>query len=532
MTDLQPPLKQTTSFLPNRTKATRDKPILNLQGRTLPQALELEQAVLGALIIDREALPRVLEILKPDLFSLQANRLVYEAVAALFEQGEAIDILTVTQQLRRHGTLDQLPGGAYYLTELTGQVASAANLEFHARIVAQKYLQRELVRVCEEVKFQALDDTHDVFDLLNEAEQQLYSLSWNQLRRDSLPASSLVPQTIRELEEIQKREGGVTGVPSGFRNLDELTGGWQKSDLIIVAARPAMGKTAFMLSLARNAAIRYQTPVALFSLEMSSQQIAQRLLSAETELDMNKLRKGDLAQHEWVQLQSRSAELSRAPLFINDTPAISIYDLRTKCRRLKAEHGIGMIMVDYLQLMSAGAQRMGNREQEISAISRSLKELAKELNVAVIALSQLSRAVETRSVGGDKRPQLSDLRESGAIEQDADVVMFLYRPEYYKIEQFDDGTSTQGVAEVIVGKQRNGPTDSVRMGFVGRYAKFAELDAGMGSFRPLPRPEGGADTPFRPLPGPDPGSGPQMRTFPSRMNDLPDSLEDTFEAPF
>ncbi len=517
-------------------------------GRLQPQANEVEQAVLGALMLEKDALSKVIDVLKPEVFYKDGHKLIFEAIHQLFQNSEPVDLLTVTQQLRKNGTLE-IAGGAFYITELTSKVASAANIEFHARIVAQKFIQRDLIRITGEVQREAYEDTNDVFDLLDHAEQELFSLSENNLRRDSLPARDLVSQAIRQLEEISKKEDGITGIPTGFKKLDELTSGWQPSDLVIIAARPAMGKTAFVLSVARHAAVKKKVPVAFFSLEMSATQIAHRLLSSESELELNRLRTGKLEPYEWEQLNHRSGALSSAPLYINDTPALSVYDLRAKCRRLKAEKGIQLIIIDYLQLMSGGNSKSFNREQEIAYISRALKELAKELNVPVIALSQLSRAVETRT-SGDKRPQLSDLRESGSIEQDADMVMFLYRAEYYKLEQFEDGTSTAGIAELIIGKQRNGPTDTVKLNFVGRYARFNDIAGNYGTPAFVPPTAPGND-PYaqlsnaysefsdsgstrRPIPPPAQPRESGRMTFPSRMNDEgdDDAFEGDFKAPF
>lgn len=522
----------------NRIRRREISPNIPL-GKLQPQATDLEQAVLGALMLEKDALSKVIDVLKPEIFYKEAHKHIFEAIHTLFSNSEPVDILTVTHQLRKSGTLEVV-GGAFYITELTGKVASAANIEFHSRIVAQKYIQRELIRVCGEVQRDAYEDTTDVFDLLDSAEQDLFSLSENNLRRDSLSARDLISSTIKSLEEMAKRDDHITGVSTGFRKLDDLTSGWQPSDLVIIAARPAMGKTAFVLSVARHAAVQRKVPVAFFSLEMSAPQIAQRLLSSQSELELNRLRTGKLEPYEWEQLNARSGALSSAPLYINDTPALSVYDLRAKCRRLKAEKNIELVIIDYLQLMSAGNAKTGNREQEIAYISRALKELAKELNVAVIALSQLSRAVETRTTS-DKRPQLSDLRESGSIEQDADMVMFLYRPEYYGYTELEDGTSSAGIAEVIVGKQRNGPTDTVKLQFTGKYARFTELPGeggymgqlSSGSSYMKPTDAMPIDAYGNPVAPAQLNEKPRM-TFPSKMNDGPDddSFEGDWKAPF
>ena len=376
--------------------------------------------------------------------------------------------------MKKTGELE-LVGGPYYITRLTNRVASSANAEFHARIIAQKFIQRELIRVSGEIYNDAFEDTADVFDLLDKAEANLFGVAQGNIRKNYEKMSSLLHEAIKEIERAKNSTGNLTGVASGFTALDRVTAGWQKSDLIIIAARPGMGKTAFVISMARNMAVDFKKPIAVFSLEMSSIQLVNRLISSETELPADKLRRGQLEQHEWQQLMSKITPLADAPLFIDDTPALSIFELRAKCRRLKTQFDIQAIVIDYLQLMQSGTDsRNGNREQEISMISRSLKSIAKELEIPVIALSQLSRNVETRT--GSKRPQLSDLRESGAIEQDADIVMFLYRPEYYKLEEFEDGNTAKGQCEVIIAKHRNGSLENVRLKFIDRLAKFTNND--------------------------------------------------------
>ncbi|MDX2285521.1 MAG: replicative DNA helicase [Bacteroidia bacterium] len=472
-----------------------------------PQALDMEEAVLGALLLEKDALHRIMDILQPEMFYKDANKIIFEVILGLFQQSEPIDILTVKHALRQSGQLEKV-NGAFYLTELTARVASAANIEYHARIIAEKFILRQLIKVSDEVIKDAYDETTDVFELLDKTEQRLFEISETNLRRNYVGMSELVLRTLERLEEMRSKSSSVTGVPSGIAELDQITAGFQRTDLIIVAARPAMGKTAFTLTLARNAAQRFNAPVALFSLEMAAVQLTQRLLCAEAELDAQKVRTGQLADYEWKQLVTRIGSLSKSPIFIDDTPALTIWDLRAKCRRLKAEKGIQMVIIDYLQLMTGQASKGGNREQEIAGISRALKEIAKELDVVMIALSQLSRAVEAR--GGDKRPVLSDLRESGSIEQDADVVMFLYRPEYYGFETDDDGNSTAGLAELIIAKQRNGPTGTVRAQFIAKYGKFADWQSGGAA------DFGGADS-----------LGGNTITLPSRMNKDAD-----FNVPF
>ncbi len=454
------------------TKSTVNQQLMDI-GKMPPQAVELEEAVLGALMLEKDALTNVIDILKPQAFYKDSNSRIFHAIEQLFVRSEPVDILTVTQELKKTGELD-IVGGAYYITQLTNRVASAANAEFHARIVAQKFIQRELIRISTKTINDAYEDGSDVFDLLDNAEKNLFSIVEGNIKKNYDKMSTLIKNALTQIEETQKNKGSFSGVPSGLTQLDRLTAGWQKSDLVIIAARPAMGKTALVLTMARNAAVDFQKPVAIFSLEMSSLQLVTRLIASESELSSEKLKKGTLEDHEWQQLNDKIKKLAEAPLFIDDTPGLSVFELRAKARRLKEQHGIKLIIVDYLQLMTAGGEGKGNREQEIATISRSLKGLAKELEIPVIALSQLSRAVETR--GGDKRPQLSDLRESGAIEQDADMVMFIHRPEYYNITEDENGTDTRGMAELIIAKHRNGPVDSAKTRYIGQFTKFCDLD--------------------------------------------------------
>jgi replicative DNA helicase len=451
--------------------------IINLEkGKIPPQALDLEEVVLGAMMIDKKGVDEVIDMLSPDAFYKDAHKYIFEAIFKLFESSEPIDLLTVSSQLKKDSKLD-IAGGDFYLIYLTQKVSSSAHIEFHARIILQKFIQRSLIKISNEIIEDSYDETKDVFDLLDRAEARLYEVTQGNIKRSSETSQELVRQAKKKIEEISNKEG-ISGVPSGFDKLDKLTSGWQESDLIIIAARPGMGKTALALSMARNIAVTQNIPVAFFSLEMSSIQLITRLISSETGLSSQKLRTGRLEKHEWEQLNVKVKALEKAPLFIDDTPSLSIFDLRAKSRRLSSQHGIKLIVVDYLQLMTTGGgmKGIGNREQEISTISRNLKALAKELSIPVIALSQLSRAVETR--GGSKRPLLSDLRESGAIEQDADIVAFIYRPEYYKIDEWDDEerTPTEGQAEFIVAKHRNGGLDSIRLKFIPHLGKFENID--------------------------------------------------------
>ncbi len=471
--------------------------IINLEkGKLPPQVIDLEEAVLGAMMIDKKGVDDVIDILQPDAFYKDAHKHIFEAILQLFTETQPIDILTVSTQLKKNGKLD-LAGGDFYLIQLTQKIASSAHIEFHSRIILQKFIQRSLIRISSEIIEESYDETTDVFDLLDKAESKLYEVTQGNIKRSSETAQSLVLQAKKRIEEIAGKEG-LSGVATGFEKLDEVTSGWQPSDLIIIAARPGMGKTAFVLSMARNVAIQFGHAVAVFSLEMASVQLITRLISSETGLSSEKLRTGKLEKHEWEQLSTKVKNLEKAPLFIDDTPSLSIFDLRAKCRRLASQHGIKLIIIDYLQLMTAGGNGKGggNREQEISTISRNLKALAKELNVPVIALSQLSRAVETR--GSSKRPLLSDLRESGAIEQDADIVSFIYRPEYYKIEEWDDdeASPTAGQAEFIIAKHRNGGLENIRLKFLGHLGKFDNLEDFTGGYDDLPSKMNHDDNPF------------------------------------
>ncbi len=477
----------------NNPRITRKKPTFenpgNFLGKIPPQAVDLEEAVLGALMLEKDALTNVIDILKVESFYKDAHKVIFQAILDLFAESQPIDLLTVTTQLRKNGALE-VAGGAFYITELTSKVASASNIEYHARIITEQAIKRELIKISSEIQKDAFEETTDVFELLDKMEQNLFEISEKNIRKNYSDMRSIMREAIMELEERKNQKDGLTGVPSGFTALDRVTSGWQKSDLVIIAARPAMGKTAFVLSVLRNAAVDHNKPVAIFSLEMSAVQLVNRLISSEAELNSEKIKKGTLADHEWAQLVHKTAKLSKAPLFVDDTPALSILELRAKCRKLKAQHDIQMVVIDYLQLMSGDTKGGGggNREQEIASISRALKKIAKELSIPVIALSQLSRAVETR--GGDKRPQLSDLRESGAIEQDADMVMFLYRPEYYGITEDEGGGSTAGVGEVIIAKHRNGSLENVKLRFIGQYTKFTDLDSGI-NYSPNPAGEVG-----------------------------------------
>jgi replicative DNA helicase len=458
-----------------------------------PQARDLEEAVLGAMMLEKYAPEKVASYLKKEAFYVEAHQYIYEGIIQLFTDGHPIDILTVTEQLRKNGTLEAV-GGAYYVTTLTNRVSSAANIEYHAHIVIQKSIQRQLITVAGEI-----EETSDAFELLDQSEKKLFEIKNESMTKSYDTVTDLIAKAIKDIEESKADgEEGLTGVPTGFTELDRMTSGWQKSDLIILAARPGMGKTAFVLSMARNAAVLAKKNVAIFSLEMSSLQLVKRLIASEAELSSEKIRSGKLEEHEWQQLHTRISTIEDAGIFIDDTPALTVLDLKAKARRMQRKRGLDMIIIDYLQLMRAeeGNKSAGNREQEISYISRSLKGLAKELNIPVIALAQLSRAVEQRQ---DKRPMLSDLRESGSIEQDADLVTFIFRPEYYGITQDEEGNDNEGLTEIIIRKHRNGSPGTVNLKFIKHFGKFS--DWGYSDF------------------GPDTFTDNSV-TMPSKMNDM------------
>jgi len=443
-------------------------------GKIPPQAIELEVAVLGALLIQSDAIFQVMQILKPECFYKPIHRDIYQAILDLGINNDPVDIMTVANELKAKQKLDEI-GGELYLSELTERVATSSHIEYHAKLVYQKFIQRELIRTATDIQKKSYDDNEDVDDLINYAEASIFKVAQGNIKGETRKIDGLVTEALEKITEAASNKNQFTGVPSGFTDIDRYTAGWQPSDLVIIAARPSMGKTAFVLSVARNMAVEHNVPVAVFSLEMASIQLVNRLISSESELEGDKIKRGNLQDYEWAQLETKIERLSNAPLFIDDTAAISIFELRAKCRRLVKTHGIKAVIIDYLQLMTAGVDLKGNREQEVSIISRNLKAIAKELGIPVIALSQLNRSVETRS--GDKRPQLSDLRESGAIEQDADMVFFIHRPEYYGITQDADGNSVLGMAEIIIAKHRNGAVGSAWLKFIGEYAKFSDLNS-------------------------------------------------------
>ena len=447
-----------------------DEPIV---GTVPPQAVELEEAVLGALMLERDSIIAVQEYVTPDAFYTEEHRLIYKAIESLSAELKPIDLYTVTECLKVRGELKKV-GGAAYLAQLTQKVGSAANVEFHAKIIAQKYVQRELIRSATEIQRRSYDEDQDVTDLIGYAESEIFKVAEGHVKRSVQNAKDVLHKAMLQIEEASKNTSAFNGVPSGFMAVDRVTLGWQPSDLIIIAARPAMGKTAFVLSMARNMAIDHESPVAFFSLEMSSVQLMMRLIIAETGLSGTDLKSGRLTPEQWRHLESATKPLGTAPLFIDDTPALSVFEFRSKARRLKIHNDIKIIIIDYLQLMTGNAESKGNREQEVAFISRTLKAIAKELNVPIIALSQLSRATETR--GGSKRPQLSDLRESGAIEQDADIVAFIHRPEYYGMNTDENGMPTAGMAEIIIAKHRSGAATDVKLRFLKEQTRFMDLD--------------------------------------------------------
>lgn len=445
----------------------------NELGKLPPQALELEETVLGAIMLETSAHASVAGFLKDVHFYKESHQMIYRAVTSLVAMQEPVDMHTVTEQLRKDGTLEQA-GGAYYIALLTSKVSSSAHLEFHARIIVQKYLARELIRISSVVQTKAFDEATDVDNLMQEAGDLIFHLSQQSMQRSVVQIDPVISDAIERIRMAQHKEG-ASGIPTGFHDLDKITSGWQRSDLIIIAARPAMGKTAFVLSMAKNMAVDYNKPVALFSLEMSNVQLVNRLLMNVCEIEGDKIKNGKLNSYEWEQLDTMVQKLYGAPIYVDDTPSLSIFELRSKAKQLKREKGIECIIIDYLQLMNASGMNFGSREQEVSMISRSLKGLAKELDIPIIALSQLNRNVEGRGAGAGvdgKRPQLSDLRESGAIEQDADMVCFIHRPEYY----YPNEPDYKGKAVIIIAKHRNGEVGDVNLRFRGKFAKFQNLN--------------------------------------------------------
>jgi len=436
-----------------------------------PQALEVERAVLGAIMIDKEAYVAVCEILKPKSFYEPRHQKIYEAIESLSVNEKPIDVLTVTEQLAKDGTLEEI-GGAAYVAELSSKVATSANIVYHANIIAEKYLSRQMINYANTIGTKAYDGTYDVKDVIMEAERILFEIAQTNMKKDYTDIKTLVGMSTKTMMKNSENKGDVSGISTGYYRLDHLTSGWQNSDLVIIAGRPAMGKTAFALSMAKNIAADQNIPMAFFSLEMSGEQLSNRLISNVCEIEGRKILSGQLDRTEWERFDKRINNLMEAPLYIDDTPGLSIFELKTKAHRMVRERGVRLIMIDYLQLMNANGMRFNSRQEEVAKISQSLKELAKDLNIPIIALSQLNRGVEGRDGAEGKRPLLSDLRESGAIEQDADMVMFVHRPEYYHIYQGSNGEDYRGKAEIIIAKHRKGATDIALLNFRGEYTRF------------------------------------------------------------
>lgn len=454
---------------------SNEKILTDSVGKLPPRDTDLEEVVLGACMLEKDAYMNVCDILTPESFYDPVNQKIFDAITTLGLNQRPIDMQTVTEQLRHNGTLKDV-GGAIHIAEITSRVYSAAHVEFHAKIIAQKHLARRLISFASAIETKAFDESNDIDDLLQEAEGNLFEISQKQLKREVLQIDPVLNQAIEQIQAASNAESGLSGLQTGYNDLDKMTAGWQNSDLIIIAARPAMGKTAFVLSMAKNMAIDYNIPVAIFTLEMANVQLVKRLLSNIADLEGEKIKNGQLSEEEWDRLNNRLRDVYSTPLYLDETPGLSITELRTKARRLVRERGVKLIMIDYLQLMNASGLKLGSREQEVSTISRSLKALAKELNIPIIALSQLNRSTESRE---DKRPVLSDLRESGAIEQDADIVCFIHRPEYYTRSSEDkDGNDIRGLAELIVAKHRSGAVGDVKLRFVSKFARFENWEEG------------------------------------------------------
>ena len=469
--------------MPNKRKNTQPTIIkvgANDLGKLPPQALELEESVIGAMMIEKDAFNTVADLLRPESFYADKHRFIFEAIRSLAAKEAPVDVLSVAEELKRSGKLE-LAGGIIYLSELTRRVASAAHLHYHAQIVAQKATARDLITMACQIEEKGYDETQDVNDLVEEATAKIFEISQRAQKRDVTHIYPVISEAFERMHKAAKNDGNISGIPSGFNALDKITSGWQKSDLVIIAARPAMGKTAFVLSMAKNMAVDFKVPVAIFSLEMSNVQLVNRLIMNVCEIEGSKIRNGRLTQSEWDRLENQINVLREAPIYVDDTPGLSVYELQSKARKLVKEHGIQIIIIDYLQLMNANGSSFGSREQEVSIISRNLKGLAKELDIPVIALSQLSRAVEKRDSSNSnvdgKKPLLSDLRESGAIEQDADMVCFIHRPEYYKLYDDGNGKDLRGLGQIIVAKHRNGATDEIWLRFIGKYTRFQNEDA-------------------------------------------------------
>lgn len=467
--------------------------IAALGGKMPPQVLEFEEVVLGALLIEQDAYQDVAEILKPEHFYTEAHQRIFAAMQRLNALSAPIDLLTMTNELKRTGELDAV-GGRFYLVSLTQNVASAVNIEYHARMIFEKYMLRSIIQIASSMQTAAYDESSDVSQTIQDVESQIYALTQAGMKRDAVPIAPVIQTAIEQMKEASQRADGLSGVPSGFPDIDRITSGWQKATMVVIAARPAMGKTAFVLSMARRMALDHNKAVAIFSLEMSNVELVKRLMVAETEIKSDKIKNGRLTNEEWTHFMNNIDRLNKAPIYIDDTEGLSVFDLRSKCRVLKKKYDIQIVIIDYLQLMTASAMRPGNRQEEVSMISRSLKGLSKELEIPVIALSQLNRSVEQRTTQGSsidsKRPQLSDLRESGAIEQDADMVCFIHRPEYYKILNDENGNSLVGMAQFIIAKHRSGAIGDVLLRFQAELSRFEDAGAQFGTSNDFAAPVG------------------------------------------
>ena len=500
----------------NNKRRSNSKPQIDTKYAHLqPQDIGLERVVLGALMVDSDAFSMVSEMLKPTTFYEPRHQKIYEAIQKMNMEERPVDIMTLVNELTKMGEIERV-GGAAYLMDISSQVASAAHIEYHARILAQKALQRQLIHYASDIETQAFDESIDVDELMQHAEAELFTLSQNNMKQDYTQIDPVIKDAVDILQRAAKNSGGLTGIPTGYTGLDDMTSGWQPSDLVIIAGRPAMGKTSFALSIAKNVAVDYNIPIGFFSLEMNNVQLVNRLISNVCEISGHKILNGQLDNSEWERLDRKLRDLTGAPIYVDDTPGLSVFELRTKARRLVREKGVKLLMIDYLQLMNANGMKFGSRQEEVSTISRSLKGLAKELNIPVLALSQLSRNVESREGLEGKRPQLSDLRESGAIEQDADMVLFVHRPEYYHIYVDEKGNDLHGMAQIIIAKHRKGATGDVLLNFRGEFTRFQDpVEAGYapadeggeiigsrmngGSGDPLPPPPlpvGGSDGPL------------------------------------
>lgn len=473
----------------DNNKPNRQVPIDNAYGHLQPQAIEIERVVLGALMIDKDAFSIISEMIHPETFYEPRHQKIFTAIRTLNMDEKPVDVMTVTEQLKRDGNLESV-GGAVYILELSSLVASSAHMEYHAHILRQKFLARQLISFASHVETNAFDETLDVESAMQQAEGELFEISQKNMKQDYTQIDPVIVKAVEALQKASANQGGLTGVPSGYTKLDDKTSGWQASDLVIIAGRPAMGKTSFALSIAKNIAVDNRLPVAFFSLEMSNVQLVQRLMSNVCEIPGNKILNGQLTNDEWERLDKNLRNLTGAPIYVDDTPGLSVFELRTKARRLVREKNVKIIMIDYLQLMNANGMRFGNRQEEVSTISRSLKGLAKELDIPIIALSQLNRTVDNRGEGIEgKRPQLSDLRESGAIEQDADLVLFVHRPEYYRIYDDGKGNDMHGKAQIIIAKHRKGGVGDILLDFKGEFTRFQNPEDSY--FTPSPATSGG-----------------------------------------